>query len=193
MNNLIDRILETLEEVLELDPQNIERGNELGKEIDEILPEIEKLILKDERKKKYIKIVARLKNRSSKLSRDLINSNKVSLSSDWKQFARQEFSKLRDEALALQEFLTNHESILRKRLNEERYGIDLRDLARRIEKENRLDKVTRSKFSSLIKKMDSEEIQRKSDELKDRLNRISKWLLALTEIKTEAKNAERKI
>ncbi len=77
-------------------------------------------------------------------------------------------------------------------MNEERYGIDLRDLARRIEKENRLDKVTRSKFSSLIKKMDSEEVQRKSDELKDRLNRISKWLLALTEIKTEAKNAERK-
>lgn len=191
MTDLINEISHKIEEFLQLQPGDIKKGNRLGKEICEGSEELEELVLEEKSRERYMKILSGLKTYSSKLSKDVTNSKKGLLRGDWKQFAEQDLSRFKDEVLAFQEFLASHKTTLRKRLIEGKYGLDFRDLARRLMRESSVDEVTRSQFSKLVERMDDGEIRAKVEEFKDRLNRISNWLLALDEMKTEVKNAER--
>lgn len=182
-NNPVDEILEKIEKFLELEPGEIEEGRKLGKEICENSAELKGLILKKESKKDYMKIVSQIKTRSTKLAADTLNSKKGPLNSDWKQLAKQDQSKLKDEILRLQEFLSVRENLLRKRANEKLHGIDIRNLARRLRREKSIDQVLRSQLTKLIENMDEEDLQKKVKECRERLNRISKWLLFLKEVK----------
>ncbi|KXA94075.1 hypothetical protein AKJ65_05475 [candidate division MSBL1 archaeon SCGC-AAA259E19] len=184
MNKPLDEILMAIGEFLDLKTENVEKGDELGKEISKIADEIQELIVEEEFKKKFHKITSRLKNYSTRLSRDVLNSEKGPLNRDWEQFARQDLSRLKDEVLALKEFLIEHEAILRKRQNERRYGLDFNELARRIKKEDSIDEITRSQFARASNELETEKI----GEFKDTLLRISKWLFALKELKTEVEN-----
>lgn len=187
MKNPLDEISQRLEEASNLDPGEVERGRELGKEILEISEMIEGLMVEEDELEKFRSILSNLELYSSKLSKDLKRSDGGPLSSEWRQFAIRDLSRLEDEIMALQEFISERETTLRKRFNEREHGIDLRDLSRRVESEEVLEEVTRSKLSSLIDEMDEEEIQEETREMSGRLNRISKWLLALKEVRSEGK------
>lgn len=183
MSNSFDEIQDKIDEFLQLELGMVVKGEKIGKEISRKADEFRSLWLKKEIKSTYVEILSRIKNQSSKLSRDVLNSEKSSLKSDWKKIAKRDQSKLRDEILAFQEFLNIHEETIRKRLSEEKHGIDIRDLARRLKDEDSVDEITCSRFCDRIKTMNSEEIELKTGEFRDRLTRISKWLLILKEIR----------
>ncbi|KXA90905.1 hypothetical protein AKJ57_03235 [candidate division MSBL1 archaeon SCGC-AAA259A05] len=184
MNKPLDETVKAIEKFLALKIDDTKKGNKLGKKIIKIAADIRALIIEKELKKKFQKIISRLKNYSSRLSRDVLNSENGPLNRDWEQFARQDLSRLKDEVLALQEFLIEHEAILQKRQNERRYGLDFKELARRIRKEDSIDEITRSQFLRTVDKLEVERI----GEFKNTLLRISKWLFALKELKTEVEN-----
>lgn len=191
MNNPIDEINQKIEDFLELKPGAIEEGNMLGKRIIETSGKIEELISDEELGNRYREIISRLKKQSSKLSSDLLNSESNHLSEDWKKFARKDNLKLRDEILALQEILSRHENELRRKFSERRYGIDLQDLVHRIENENSVDSLLSSQLSKSFSEMNEKKVQIKVAEFNERLNRISKWLLALKEVRMELENVEK--
>ncbi|KXB07326.1 hypothetical protein AKJ52_00530 [candidate division MSBL1 archaeon SCGC-AAA382C18] len=179
---MIDKILQKIDKFLNLDPSEVDKGKDLGKEITIHMRDVEKLISDDKRSDTYRKIISKIKNHSSKLSSDASTSKESSLSSDWKQLARQDLSKLKDEVLALQELITKHELFLRKRWNEKNYGLDIRDLVKRIKKEDSIDKVTQSKLANALEDMDDGEIGEITEKYRDRLSRISRWLVVLKEV-----------
>lgn len=191
MNNPIDEINQKIENFLELKLGAIEEGNMLGKRIIETSGKIEELISDEELGNRYREIISRLKKQSSKLSSDLLNSESNHLSEDWKKFARKNNLKLRDEILALQEILSRHENELRRKFSERRYGIDLQDLVHRIGNENSVDSLLSSQLSKSVSEMNEKKVQIKVAEFNERLNRISKWLLALKEVRMELENVEK--
>lgn len=182
-NNPVDKTLHKIEKFLELKLEETEEGGKLGKEICEDSAELKGLILDEESKKNYIKIISQIKTHSTKLAADTLKSKRGPLNSDWKQLARQDQLKLKDEILKMQEFLLARENILRKRANEKLYGIDIQNLARRLRKEKAIDQVLRSQLTKLVENMGEEDLQTNVEECRERLNRISKWLLSLKEVK----------
>lgn len=192
MKDTINRTSKKIEKFLEVGPENVEKGDRIGKEIVELSEELRDLIYGAKPIERYNEISTELKTNSAKLSRDLINSKKSKLGCEWKQFAVQNLSKLKDSILALQEFLSNHGEEMRKRFYEDKYGVSLPDLARRLKEENSIGEITRSKFSKLIGNMENEETKEKMKKFEDRVNRISKWILALDELRAELKSLERK-
>ncbi len=191
INNHPEKILKNIEEFLSIEPQNIHDGNRKGKEILEDLENIEGLIFKKEIKKKFDKITSRVKTQYSKLSKDINYLERTALESDWKKLAKKDLSSFIEEVMSLQEFLSRHKSTIRRNFNEVKYGFDLQDLANTLRKKDVVDEITVSKFFRLLHRMEENEIQSKTEEFKDNLERISELLLILKELKTGEKNIGR--
>lgn len=192
MKDIINRISNKIKKFLETGPEDFEKGGRLGEEIVEISDELRDLIYEDKPIERYNEINTELTINSAKLSRDLINLRESKLESEWRQFAVQNLSKLKDNVLALKEFLSTHGEDLRKRFYEEKYGVSLPDLAHHLREEDSVGKITRTKFLKLIKDMGDREAQEKMKKFKKRVNRISKWVFALEELRSELKFFDRK-
>lgn len=180
--NGVERALDSIDEFLKLNPDDTDQGKDIAEKIIDDSEEIGSL-LEEKNRIRYEKIVSRIENIHSKLSSDLINSKKLTLSSDWEKIARKDLLRLKDSILSLQEFLKNRETTLRKRWNEKKIGIDLENLAGRIKNEDSVDEVTKSKFTNLVDELEEEEIRKMSIKLSERIDRISKWLLTLKEVR----------
>lgn len=182
MSELFDKIFDQIQEFLELDSENLKRAEELSKKIIRNSEEVGKSIGDRDRKEDFLKILSGLKNYSSKLSEDITNSKETSLKSEWGRLASQDMFRLKDEIMALQEFLQANETEIRRNLEKERYGFDARDLFRRLKTDSSIDKVIRSKISNLLDKLSEEEIRERIERNKDRLSRISNWFLMRKEV-----------
>lgn len=183
MSSLLDETFYRITRFLELGPGEVKKGNKFGKELVESCEEIENLILDKEMKSNLRSILSKLNSYSSRLSRDVSNLEEGSLPRDWKRFAKQDFSRLKDEVLALEEFLLAHEMEIRKRLYEVKYGMNVKELFLRLTREEAIDEIVRSRLSKLVEDMEEEELREKFEENEERLRRISKWLFMLKEVK----------
>lgn len=168
---------------MDIEPDKIQKGKEITEEIIRSAEISEKLIFEKGKRKRYSKLLSELETRFSKLSRDVQNREKSSLSSDWQQLGEQNMSKLKDDVLALREFLKKNEAALKKRWNEMAYGADIEDLVRNLKNEESVDSLTVSKLSNAIKNRGEDEIESITKENTDRLNRITRWLLLLREVR----------
>lgn len=182
MSNLIENTLTKIESLLNIDPKELKKGKKVGMETCEESEKLKKLIFEESKKKEYEKIFSKVKSHSAKLSRDLLNAGKGILGKDWKQLAKQDLSKLKDEVTALQEFIKRHETILRKRLNRKKYGVDIRDLVLRLKKEESIDELTQTRLLNLTEEMEEKELQKKAKKLGERIDHIEKWLLVIKEV-----------
>ena len=181
--NLIDILIEKIDDFLDLKTEEIEKGNKIGDEIINKAKKLEKSIKREEKRSKFREILIDSSSRHSKLSKNVIKKKNGPLKSDWEQLAEQSMSKLKDEVLALKDFIHKNESVLRKRMIKNRYGIDLKELNQQLKEEENVDESLNAKLSNRIQTIDERELQSVMKNHKDRLKRIIRLLVYLKEVR----------
>ena len=96
------RLLAKIDRFIDLPSSATSRASKLGEEISQEASEIK---LESSTRKKLNPVIARFDALSSRLSRSVSNSKRGMFRRDWDRFARSETTRLKDEALALQEVL----------------------------------------------------------------------------------------
>ena len=96
------RLLEKIDRFIDLPASATSRASRLGEEISREASEIK---LKSNVGEELNPVIARFDSLSSRLSRSVSNSKRGVFRRDWDRFARSETTRLKDEALALQEVL----------------------------------------------------------------------------------------
>lgn len=182
MATVLDKTFRKIDEFLNLEPDEIKKSSELGKDISENAAELKFLIRGEEIKEEYSGILSKLNEYSSKLLTDFLKSTEGSLSTDWRQIAKQDQLKLKDQVSIFQRFLETHKEVLRRRAYEEKFGLDIQELAIRLEKEDYLDEFLSRRLLKMFKDMDEIEKQNKVEKHSVRLSRISNWFLKLKEV-----------
>lgn len=186
--DLLGELFSDVDVFLGLEPSSIERADELGRRIKKNAEELEEAIQDEEVRKKFKDNLAGLDKQSSKLARSVLNSRKGSLRLDWRRFARRDFDRLKDEVLALREFLILHRETIRKFLNRLEYGADLAELVEAIYGEGALHQTTYVGLTNSLVEASEEDIQEVMDKSSERISRISRWASILHEVRRTEEN-----
>lgn len=181
-HNYLSKLFSKIDEFLQLELGDVEEGAALVEEICECIEKIPLSILEKEDRKDYRFIISKLKEISSKMATDSLNSKEGLLSADWRRIARQGQVKLRKQVLNLQKFLRTHENVLRKQLYRENLGFDFQELVDRLREADCIDPLIGNRLSKQIRDMEADEKWRKIEKFSDRLNRVSHWFRLLREV-----------
>lgn len=174
--------------ILKLELGEIQRAHELVEEILRGSKEILNIPQNKGVEEELEDILSRLEKWSGKLSRSVLNSERCSLSQDWVRFARNDFAKLKDEILALREFLVRHQRDLQKSLNEARYGADLEDMVELLWEEEIPHRAILGQLTKRLSEMNETERQRATEIFSKRISRMSLWLSILQEARQEVED-----
>ncbi|KXB01327.1 hypothetical protein AKJ43_03470 [candidate division MSBL1 archaeon SCGC-AAA261D19] len=184
-NRLLKKLFSKVDLILKLELGEIQRAHEL---VEEILCGSKEILNIPQNKgveEELEDILSRLEKWSGELSRSVLNSERCSLSQDWVRFARNDFAKLKDEILALREFLVRHQRGLQKSLNEARYGADLEDLVELLWEEEIPHRAILGQLTKRLSEMNETERQRATEIFSKRISRMSLWLSILQEARQD--------
>ena len=182
---MLEKTLKSIEEFIKLSPKNLEQSKELSKQIILKSHEIEKYFEKKESKEKYSKIIKKIEKSSQKLTNDMKRSNFSNLKPEWKRLAIQDFLKLKNNVIELQEILQKNKKSIEKQRKRKKYGFEPRNLLNRLENDEDISKSTRSKLSKLLNDLSDKEIKNKIEDNKTCLKRISKLFIMKKEVKND--------
>lgn len=111
-----EQVLELMEDFLKLPAERFKDAEKVWCELSEFIPELETATKEEPPlSKKLGELTNALKHSASKLTRS-VSASKGSLADDWKSFAERDLESMKDEVMALQEFILEERDRLKKGL-----------------------------------------------------------------------------
>ena len=183
MGDNLQKLFKIIDRFLDLSNSDISRVRELGEKICQGARELQDAVKLDLRAhERFKQLISKLENTSARLSRSIINSKRGMFQQDWVRFARAESIKLKDEVLALREFLTfNMETI--ERLLKETQEVPITRLLEILREEHAIHEITYAKLVERLNKFSRRTLRKQEREASEHLTRISCWLSSLREIR----------
>ena len=183
MGDNLQKLFKIIDRFLDLSNSDISRVRELGEKICQGARELQDAVKLDLRAhERFKQLISKLENTSARLSRSIINSKRGMFQQDWVRFARAESIKLKDEVLALREFLTfNMETI--ERLLKETQEVPITRLLEILREEHAIHEITYAKLVEHLNKFSRRTLRKQEREASKHLTRISCWLSNLREIR----------
>lgn len=183
MEDNLRELFKSIGRFLDLPNSSIPKANELGEKIGEGAKELQNTVRLDLRAQKKLKqLTSKLENISARLSRSILNSNQGTFQRDWARFARAESVKLKDEVLALREFLTLNAEAIERSLKEIQ-GISLGELPEILREEQAIHEITDAKLTKRLSEFSQRKLRKREREVSKQLTRISGWLSSLREVR----------
>ncbi len=180
-----DALVAAVDGILEL-PLSPEKASPLWRKLDPMLEALLQAVKNDEaRYRRLKKIIAALRRAASELARSLGNARKGGPTrADWMRFAVRDLVKLKDELLALREFMVEEADFLRMACLRARLdafdGVDLRKF---FEELHRAGAISESTWILLTAQPNGLNSIPKDGETRRKLIRLSELLVELQEIK----------
>lgn len=183
MEDDLRELFKNIDCFLDLSNSSISKTNELGEKIGESAKELQNTVRLDPIAQKKLELLtSKLESISARLSRSILNSTQGTFQRDWIRFARAESIKLKDEVLALREFLTLNAEAIERSLRE-RQGISLDKLPEILREERAIHEITYAKLTKRLSEFSQRELRKREREASEQLTRISSWLSSLREIR----------
>ncbi len=183
MKDNLRELFKNIDCFLDLPNSSVSKANELGEKICKGAKELQNTARMDPKaQKKLEQLTSKLENISAHLSRSILNSNQGTFQRDWARFAQAESIKLKDEVLALREFLTLNAEAIERSLKEMR-GILLEELPEILREERAIHEITYAKLTKRLSEFSRRELRKQEREAGEHLTRISGWLSSLREIR----------
>ncbi|MCK4405166.1 MAG: hypothetical protein KAV43_01490 [Hadesarchaea archaeon] len=190
-----EAVLTAIDRLLELSPREVSSGGELWTKLDNMLDGLLGAAKFDAaRHGRLAELVASLKAAAARFHQSLLNARRGGpLRDDWARFVERDFIKLKDEVLALKEFLVGETDFLKFACLRAR----LRDLGR-INPEKLFEELHEEQAISertwvlLMAQPNTWQKALKDREVSGELARISGWLLDLQEARRERRCLARK-
>lgn len=202
-------VLGAVDDILGLSPKGVDSAGKLWPRLDIMLDELLDAVKFDVvHHRRLTELAASLRAAASQFIRSLLNLEQGgSLRGDWARFAEHDFVKLKDELLALREFLVSEVSFLKfacLRAGLRRRGVP--DPERLFEELHREGAISERTWVLLMSQPGEWRRALRDREFLKELMRISSWLLDLQEVRgiqrslvrdpdlspRESKNADRK-
>jgi hypothetical protein len=183
MKDNLRKLFKNIDCFLDLPNSSVSKANELGEKICKGAKELQNTVRLGPRvQKKLEQLTSKLENISTRLSRSILNSNQGTFKRDWVRFARAESIKLKDEVLALREFLTLNADAIGRSLKEIQC-ISLEELPEILREEQAIHEITYAKLTKRLSAFSRRELRKQEREAGEHLTRISGWLSSLREIR----------
>ncbi|MDI6643331.1 MAG: hypothetical protein QMD95_04725 [Candidatus Hodarchaeaceae archaeon] len=179
-----EAVLEAVDRILELPPNDPGSAGGLWRKLDPMLEDmLEAAKLDGGHHKRMLKLMTPLRSAASELAQSLLNSKRGGpLRGDWVRFAERDLVKLKDELLALREFMVEETDFLRFACLRAR----LRELGganpeKLFEELHEAGAISERTWVLLMAQPNSWRKALKDQELSRQLTRIAGWLLDLQE------------
>ncbi len=190
-----EAVLTAVDRLLEVSPREMSSGGELWSKLDNVLDRLLGAAKFDAaRHGRLAELAASLKAATAQFLQSLLNARRGGpLRDDWTRFAERDFIKLKDEVLALREFLVGEVDFLKFACLRAR----LRDLGR-VDPEKLFEELHEGRAISertwvlLMAQPNAWRKALKDREVSGELARISGWLLDLQEVRRERRCLTRK-
>ncbi len=183
-----EAVLAAVDSILGLSPKTLWTTGELWRELDRLLEWLLAAVeLDTTRHARMAGLVTPLKTVASELAQSLLNAKQSgSLRGDWVRFAERDLIKLKDELLALREFMIEETDFLKfaclRAQLRELGGINPEKL---FEELHEVGAISERTWVLLMAQPNSWRKAVKNRELSEQLARISGWLLDLQEARRE--------
>lgn len=191
MEDNLQKLFKTIERFLVLPNSAISGMKELGEKICQGAKELQSTTRLDPKTHERLKqLTSKLENISTRLTRSILNSKQGAFQQDWIRFAQAESIKLKDEVLALYEFLTLNAEAIERSLREEE-NIPLVKLPEVLREEQAIHEITYAKLTKHLSEFSRKALRKQEQDASEHLIRISRWLLSLREIRKVGMGAAR--
>jgi len=186
----LEDLLSRVDHLLELPSSELRSADQCGSEINNFLRGLlDSSELDPDRRGHLTKISAAFDAALARLSQSMHHLGKGDgLSRDWERFARSDLVRLKDEALALREFMVSNADLLKSARGPARQrksgGTDLEGLIEDLRDERAIGDRTWALFMSYLGAADSPWKREVKDKgVPEQLARISGWLSDLREVR----------
>ncbi len=179
-----ETVLEAVDRILELSPSDPSSARELWQRLDPMLEGVLGATKIDAAcHARMTKLMTSLRTAASKLIQSLLNSRRGGpLRDDWVRFAERDLIKLKDELLALREFMVEEADFLRLAcLRAQLRELSGTDPEKLFEELHGAGAISERTWVLLMAQPGSWRKALKDRELSQQLTRISRWLLDLQE------------
>ena len=183
----IDAVLAAVDGILEL-PQNPSDASSLWQKLDPMLDEMLVAAKVDPaRHWRLSEVLSPLRAAASELARSLSNAKRGgSMRGDWMRFAERDLIRLKDEMLALREFMLGEADFLRLAcLRTQLEGLGRINPEKLFEELHEAGAISERTWALLMAQPNSWQKALKDRELSKQLARISEWLFDLQEARRE--------
>jgi len=182
--NLHEHLLKKLDEFVNLPASSLPEASKLGEEISKSAREFSDTVNLPPRPRKRLDLlVAKISSLSSRLTRSVANSRRGTFRRDWARFAQSEIVRLKDEALALREFLLSYRRTTEKKARPPMPMPSLPEIIEALHSEGAIHEVTYAKIIKCLSKMGSRALRKQERRMEERLLRMWSWLSDLRKIR----------
>ncbi len=184
----LDRLIQAIDDLIRLSPSELPSVSEQAVMIARIAEGLRNLGLDAEPDERLRELTRAFNSAAAKLSQSVSNSKRGPLRSDWARLAERDLIVVKEEALALHEFLSKNYERLRSAVEPAlaRRGrdIDLRRLVEELRRERAMDERTWALFVGYLGESGRPWQRELEDEkVLEQLVRISSWLSDLKELR----------
>jgi hypothetical protein len=184
----LDRLIQAIDDLVELPPSELPSANERAAMIAKITEDLQNFKLDIELSERLRELTRSFNSAAARLSQSASNSKSGPLRADWERLARRDLIAVKDEALALHEFLSRNYERLRSAIERAGAGggpdIDLRKLVEELRGERAVRERTWVLFVGYLGKSGRSWRRELQDgKVLEQLMRISSWLSDLKELR----------
>lgn len=189
-----DAVLAGVDSILELSPKNPSTADLLWRKLD---PKLDHMLgaakIDEARHLRLVKVITSLRTAASGLAQSLINVKRGGpMRGDWLRFAEHDLTVLKDELLALREFMTEEADFLRFACLRAQIGeLGGTKPEKLFEELHEAGAISERTWVLLMAQPNSWREALKDRELSKQLTQISAWLLDLQEVRKKREGFEK--
>lgn len=182
----LEGFLADIDRFVELSPLDIERVSKQGTAISKTASQLRNLTKLDIKRRKVLnQLAAEVDCAATRLLQSVLNSKRSgTLRGDWARFAQRDVLRLKDEILALREFLVANAELLRPAFQSIDFrNIDLEHLIKELHEEQAISERTWAMFMCHIAECQPKRKMLRDSNVAQQLARICGWLSDFREAK----------